>query len=58
MNWISVKDKVPMIGEYVLVYVSDKCFQMTNIVVTLYDKYGFNISNVTHWMPLPGPPKD
>ncbi|WP_353059709.1 DUF551 domain-containing protein [Acinetobacter baumannii] len=27
-------------------------------MVTQFNKYGFNISNVTHWMPLPEPPKN
>ena len=55
-NWISIDDMLPNIKQSVLVYMSDKCFQEVPYMITQYDKYGFNVSNVTHWMPLPPPP--
>lgn len=69
MKWISVKDKLPAIGESVLAY------HATDFAVAAYfDKvtsWGTEYENVwlidhqdnievmlpTHWMPLPEPPK-
>jgi len=58
MEWISVEEQMPEIGSYVFVYLSERGFQEVPYVVTKFDKYGFNLSNVTHWMPLPEPPKN
>ena len=66
MEWISVKDKMPRINEVVLVY--DKFIEDVSIgyiseflgyrVVWIID-YGQSVSDeVTHWMPLPEPPKE
>lgn len=66
MEWISVKDKMPRINEVVLVY--DKFIEdvstgyisefLGDRVVWIID-YGQSISDeVTHWMPLPEPPKE
>ena len=56
-EWINVDDCLPDIGQWVVVYMSEKGFHFVNIAVTGFDKYGFNLSNVTHWQPLPEPPK-
>lgn len=56
-KWISVEDRLPKIKQGVVVYLSYKGFNEHNVSITTYDKYGFNLSNVTHWMPLPEPPK-
>lgn len=66
MEWISVTDSMPRIGDVVLVY--DKCIEDVTtgyISEFLGDRYvwiidcGQSISDeVTHWMPLPAPPKD
>ena len=56
-NWISVEDKLPDIGQGVLVYRSDKVFDEFNITVTKFDKHGFDLSNVIYWQPLPESPK-
>ncbi|MFV5476988.1 DUF551 domain-containing protein [Acinetobacter baumannii] len=58
MGWISCEDRLPEIGSYVFVYLSYRGFQEVPYMVTQFNKYGFNISNVTHWMPLPAPPKN
>ena len=66
MEWIRVTDRTPSINEAVLVY--DKFIEDVSIgyiseflgerAVWITD-YGQNISDeVTHWMPLPEPPKD
>lgn len=53
-EWISAKDRLPEYGQKVLVYPS-------SYFVTL-DKHGWTGNNgsmagITHWMPLPEPPK-
>ena len=60
-EWISVKDRLPEKNTSVLGYrESGRC-------VLFYDRYGFceideygqdrAVDDVTHWMPLPMPPK-
>lgn len=54
-DWISVKNKLPPVGQQVLIFDSD------GAAVAMYNgKYwatdGFICSVVTHWMPLPPPP--
>ena len=68
MNWISVKDRLPAIGQNVLVW--DGNTNLDNIPTYELAKYlSFNNGNffisgpyslqaITHWMPLPEPPKD
>lgn len=55
-SWISVKDRTPKNGDYVF------CVSGAGIVqIALYDTsvyaYGFYANSVTHWQPLPTPPK-
>lgn len=56
-EWISVEDRLPDENTHVFAYLSDRGFQEVPYLVTKFDRYGFNISNVTHWQPLPEPPK-
>lgn len=66
MEWISVKDRLPSIGENVLVY--DERFidisigyisDFLNYRKTWIVDCGESVSDtVTHWMPLPEPPKE
>lgn len=58
MEWISVKDELPERGNDCLVYMSRRGSSPTNIVATTFTKYGFDRACVTHWMPLPEPPKN
>lgn len=61
MNWISVKDRLPEEGVYVLTYLNrDKIYKLNYIIqcdkpiwacILERDEY-----KVTHWMPLPYPP--
>lgn len=65
MEWISVKDSMPDNGE-VIVYAPDGTNQIKELVISancignrFYTGYYSNsISGVTHWMPLPNPPKE
>ena len=54
-EWISVEDRMPdAIGKIVLVYS-----QISGVYMTCYTVYTtrFADESVTHWMPLPEPPK-
>lgn len=62
MDWISVEDRLPEYAEDVLVYFSGggivpprvaKTCRLYNMGFLLESVYG----PVTHWMPLPDPPK-
>ena len=62
MEWISIKDRLPEIHKNVKVKLIDgkeyRCYRSM-----FYNKFkgeGFkpiSFSDVTHWMPLPQPPK-
>lgn len=64
-EWISVKDKLPELFELVLLYIPDDApfqtvregfltpYRMWH--AALYDR---DYSAVTHWMPMPKPPKE
>lgn len=70
MNWISVKDKLPQKGENgfptVIVYTKVgevavgflDCRSHEWWVLHDYDACAEFSSDVTHWMPLPEPPKE
>lgn len=64
-NWISVEDRLPEHGEKVLTIKSNGVFLVSHIIhhdegftpnwqYTITDRIGVN---VTHWQPLPEPPK-
>lgn len=72
MKWISVEDRLPEIGDKIIAYgdfwgeIHD--FQGKHVgsgewvkgcyVDIKADAYYCHIYNVTHWMPLPEPPKE
>lgn len=70
MGWISMKDKKPMEGQKVIYYFSIcgiNIGKYNHIKATEddpedYDCFmgtaGFLCNDVTHWMPLPEPPKE
>jgi hypothetical protein len=62
-GWISVDERLPMRGELVLVSSMDKITKKHGwFYLASYDKErkwwnGASFGRVTHWMPLPEPPK-
>ena len=63
-QWISVKDRLPVDGVWVLVYINhDNDKSMIEIDIDKQKNGKWFIfsptikSNITHWMPLPEPPK-
>jgi len=63
MEWISVKDNPPPINKEVLTYNTHAKYE--NKVNAAYydgedfwyDRNSFLVKGVSHWMPLPNPPK-
>lgn len=49
-GWISVEEKIPEMGQKVIAWVEGK---VVNLFILEYDK-----ELITHWMPLPEPPKE
>jgi hypothetical protein len=68
MKWISVKERLPEEDQQVLVYSEDYPMEVmwfrNNKFNEYYEDldikkdYNFEIEEVTHWMPIPEPPKD
>ena len=52
-RWIPVTERLPDIGIEVLVYSEDD-----GICMDYYGGDSFGYYDVTHWMPLPEPPKE
>lgn len=63
-RWVDVDDGFPEIGEPLLAYYRGDVYHCwwddsASMMGDWFDrKNGFIIENVTHWMPLPEPPKD
>lgn len=57
MNWISVKDKLPQNLDDVLIHYADGCIE---VGCRYSDGWPMerSLGPVTHWMPLPEPPKE
>ena len=62
-GWISVQDKLPPLGQTVIVYreytwgevkVEQGCRDLNG----WWRVYGTRTKRITHWMPLPQPPKE
>ena len=63
-EWISVDDELPEVGGYVVCIAKRNPFSRFMPMVARIEKNGWvnpiteqYISEVTHWMPLPDPPK-
>lgn len=62
-EWISVDERLPLYGELVLVSSMDKITKKHQwFYIASYNKErdwwdGASFGQVTHWMPLPEPPK-
>lgn len=65
-RWISVKDRLPEIGKSVLIYYPYWDGDEIQVARLEYDEMTFDVCGefnimveaVTHWKPLPEPPKD
>ena len=66
-KWISVKDRLPDQAVNVLLHYAENTrrptvFSYNTMAVGCYDYGGFIVEGccvkVTHWMPLPEPPKE
>lgn len=55
VGWVSVKDRLPKEKEHVLIWIKDLCIIIDWIV---NGKWVVTDEIVTHWMPLPEPPKE
>ena len=51
-EWISVEDRLPDVGKFVLIYS-----EINGVCLDYHDGATFGYYDVTHWMPLPQPPK-
>lgn len=63
-KWISVKDRLPEAGGYVVCIAKRNPFSRFMPMVARIEKNGWvnpiteqYISEITHWMPIPHPPK-
>jgi hypothetical protein len=55
-DWISVDDRLPSGGKDYLISTGNNVnFDYFN---TLVNEFAFYAEDVTHWMPLPPPPKE
>ncbi|MBR2783031.1 MAG: DUF551 domain-containing protein [Firmicutes bacterium] len=63
-EWISVKDRLPQVGEKVLTlskfgHIFDRALQEFSGGIKLFSPDGLKPGrDVTHWMPLPEPPEE
>ena len=55
-RWISVKERLPEEQQDVLVYLKRGGCAVDYFIPSRNDKWGYK--DVTHWMPLPTPPKE
>ena len=64
-EWVSVEDELPEVGGYVVCIAKRNPFSRFMPMVARIEKNGWvnpmteqYISEVTHWMPMPKPPKE
>ena len=61
MKWISVKKRLPENGQQVLAVIDGgerDVVTFDGLVFFTKIHFGKLLKNVTHWMPLPEPPKE
>ena len=63
-KWIPVTERLPEVGQRILVYCESKTIEM-HITTCTYmagrfgsKQFSRHVRNVTHWMPLPEPPEE
>ena len=57
-RWISVKDRLPEIGTLALVFGSAGAMTVARYIAGAEWVVPGMFSAITHWMPLPAPPKE
>ena len=57
-KWISVKDRLPEIGTLALVFGSAGAMTVARYIAGAEWVVPGMFSAITHWMPLPAPPKE
>ena len=65
-RWISVKDRLPEIGKSVLIYyptwdgdeIQVAKLEGDGMMFDICGEFNIGTGAITHWMPLPEPPKD
>ncbi len=64
-EWISVKEKLPKPYQYVLCFCEKGVHHLDRYIiccVTENDEWNdvdyYDVSHISHWMPLPEPPKE
>lgn len=65
-RWISVKDRLPEIGKSVLIYypkwdgdeIQVAKLEGDEMMFDICGEFNIGTGAITHWMPLPEPPKD
>lgn len=61
MEWISINDKLPDENQRVIVYRQNEPEQSVYRCTVMWGwglKVGLKHGGITHWMPLPEPPKE
>lgn len=67
-DWVRCEDEMPKESGYVIVWAPNGINQVKNLITMAYHfantelfqttgPYSYSIPGVTHWMPLPEPPK-
>lgn len=61
-RWVRCEERLPDIAEKVLVYNRGQIFTAWRTSfsepIGKWDSYDFQTDDITHWMPLPEPPKE
>ena len=57
MEWISVEDRLPKISQMYLCYMNYKIPKVLYFVDGYFTEHNSTRWVVSHWMPLPEPPK-
>lgn len=62
MEWISVKDRLPEEGKLVLTFMNGYEYKLNYVILLPEVLWATTLereqNSITHWMPLPEPPKE